>query len=238
MRTRPRAFTTTELLVVLALLAVLFLLVIPAINTRRENRNRAVCANNLRAIGVALFAYAQDHNQHLPTLEQNRGPQGEPVDWTRALLPRYLAAPSLLHCPSDKMKRSCDGPPCSYGISGGGGGLEGVFWIHGARLDCPYLTNRSEIVLATEGWNGGTRGPSCVGDARGFCVFEPNELWPRIASFHSHVYLDIRQTYSRTTHYLFLDGRVEWIENPTVERLVRMFPPQPAGSSPSHQPCP
>ncbi len=60
------SFTLTELLVVVTIIAILISLLMPALKRARETANSAVCASNLRQIGIALFAYARDNNGRLP----------------------------------------------------------------------------------------------------------------------------------------------------------------------------
>jgi len=62
-----RAFTLVELLIVVAIIAILITIAAPTIGHVRNLAVRATCAANLRALGGAVLAYATDNNDMLPT---------------------------------------------------------------------------------------------------------------------------------------------------------------------------
>ena len=61
MRTGCRGFTLIELLVVVSIIAVLAGLLLPAVSMVKDAAGSARCASNLRQVGMAADAYAEDN---------------------------------------------------------------------------------------------------------------------------------------------------------------------------------
>jgi prepilin-type N-terminal cleavage/methylation domain-containing protein len=59
---RQRGFTILELLVTIAIVAILASLLLPAMAGAKEKARRAVCKNNLRQMSLAAIIYAGDNN--------------------------------------------------------------------------------------------------------------------------------------------------------------------------------
>jgi prepilin-type processing-associated H-X9-DG protein len=82
---RHDAFTLTQMLVTVAVGSLLTVAILPVLQSDHQTLQRAICASNLREIGVAITMYASDNNDYFPPgYDNNAG-----SDWHLIITP-YL----------------------------------------------------------------------------------------------------------------------------------------------------
>ncbi len=65
---RSQGFTLIEMLVVIAIIAILSSLIVPSVNGALRAAKRVSCASSLRQSGLAIMMYAGDNNNFLPAM--------------------------------------------------------------------------------------------------------------------------------------------------------------------------
>src|SRR3954467_3062126 len=85
------AFTLIELLVVIAIIAILASILFPVFARAREKARQTTCISNLKQIGFAMTAYAQDYDEHWPA-----------ADWWgyKTATTPYVKSNLVYRCPS------------------------------------------------------------------------------------------------------------------------------------------
>lgn len=110
---RAGGFTLIELMVVIAIIAIVASILLPAISRSKEKGRQINCLNNMRQIGLAFRLYHGDFNDLFPApgSKQRYGPQPEDWIWwqygrniTNSSIARYLDGfnPKMFTCPTDR----------------------------------------------------------------------------------------------------------------------------------------
>lgn len=99
-----RAFTLIELLIVIAIIAILASILFPVFARARENARRASCASNMKQVGLAVMQYVQDYDEHFPggsrlkLISNFNAPASTPT--VHGLLIPYIKSLGIFNCPS------------------------------------------------------------------------------------------------------------------------------------------
>lgn len=102
------AFTLTELLVVIALIAILLALIFPIVGKLMRAGKDVACTNNLKQLGAGYHAYAADNGGSVLT------DGGAPHEWTRVIQPYVGQTPftsvllEVFTCPVAPVKKEAD----------------------------------------------------------------------------------------------------------------------------------
>ena len=94
---RLMSFTLIELLVVIAIIAILASMLLPALGNARDRAKQVGCANNLKQIGCAVNFYAGDNDGLIPAWRIEF-----PVYWDIALCPHLNGQVAPWYCPGSR----------------------------------------------------------------------------------------------------------------------------------------
>ena len=141
-------FSLIELLVVVAIIAILAALLFPAVSRAVERGRQTRCQSNLHQMHVALMGYASDNAGFFPVgwTDAAKTYKTDKVPLVQAITTRYLPAGSyeVAFCPGDKtLKPSRDFPL----------GKLSYYYMHVSGLTPHAIdTSASEAILMSDPW--------------------------------------------------------------------------------------
>lgn len=128
---KDKKFTLIELLIVIAIIAILASMLLPALNKARLSGYRASCMNNLKQLGAAFQYYTSDYDGYYPSPKDISNPDDANKMWPSKLYPYITSNQTfvkdderipLLKCPN---RRYYAMNVCNFGGSLYGFGLKG-----------------------------------------------------------------------------------------------------------------
>lgn len=207
---RRYAFTLIELLIVIAIIALLAAILFPVFARARENARRASCQSNLKQIGIGIAQYTQDYDEMYPL----QGDGEYVADFYAASaapcvfsdIQPYLKSWQVLKCPSST-PRIPQGEDAS---------LTGFLPVG----DNPALSYEANAVVIRNPIDGGPRNLAAVPETSAtVLVQEHNEyfaasfLRPSYAGggkYSAWLYAELSNRHMEGGNLLFCDGHVKW----------------------------
>ncbi len=96
---RTRAFTLIELLLVIAIIALLISILLPALAAARQSAKRTACLSNERQLGIAMGGYQTDNRTFFPG---HHTAAESYIVWPPRLRPYVGGEPRVFWCPSSE----------------------------------------------------------------------------------------------------------------------------------------
>jgi prepilin-type N-terminal cleavage/methylation domain-containing protein/prepilin-type processing-associated H-X9-DG protein len=160
-RTSRAGFTLVELLVVIAVIALLAALLLPVLAQVRDVARQSTCLSNLRQIAQAHLLYLQDWDERLADWWQWAPPRPEPFGpfrfWPEFLQP-YLRSEAILHDPSavwhgsPRELKLADFALLTWGPGGWGTREIPYFRWPGLPLSLAQVRRPTETLQVMDGW--------------------------------------------------------------------------------------
>ena len=221
---KQRNFTLIELLIVIAIIAILAAMLLPALNKARESGRRIDCASRLKSLGTCALMYSNDNQDYMIPWKED--PAATSSAFERKMFP-YLAKKSNAYNDPKNMAFRCPSDPNapgnttgwavrSYAYNGSHGNyatdslkIEASLWYSvGTSM---YLKKITQIPATSSVF---------------FLVERPNPLNIRVDQTSSGVaycpvdqqkdfigttFIENKTSHNGKWNYLFVDGHVDFI---------------------------
>lgn len=184
---RPtRGFSLIELLVVVAIIAILATFGVSASTGALERVQATKCLSSMRQIGTAIQLYVADNNGGLPDTSHMRATDGSSLSWTTTLS-AYLTTNFIGRCPANKDALV----PVTYAWN------DLLTSPNGAGISVLMCANPSATMIV------GETADSYISEHFHFSQSRTRVTYNQ---FRRDVSVDRHNTYA---NYLFVDGHVE-----------------------------
>lgn len=226
------AFTITELLVVVAMLAVLVMVALPALAGVQNKAGRMQCANNLRQIGVGSMLYANEYRGWLPICTVGAVNGSGKVNNLGGLTYShyvYFGGPANILVPTNSTPPASFYQNLGYLYRNGFAGRGNIFFCPdqrgtalGADAYSPLLsTDSSGATRSSYAFN-----PRIVDPTNGVIA----RAYQKVSDMPPHKLLAVDYFASVTPHYreggwnvLFTDGTVQFSKNAQAINMLATF---------------
>lgn len=204
-----RGFTLVEVLVVIAVVAILSSILMPVFGRARAAARGTACVSNLRQIGQAFSMYTQDWDSYLPGAAPYVSVATPSRAWMVALQP-YMVDRRVWVCPENVVPA----PSYAYNTLLGYPRLMGMAYGEGG-LSVEAISLPSNTILAYDTPNLRVEANNLNGASSGYGVTvmpgqlsERHPLWE--SSFRERVHWQ-RPRHHDGNNIVFADGHAEWV---------------------------